>query len=118
MLELRFDYRTTISDVKDQFEYRFGSPAKNQKLQLKDAGGCFMLEMANDDETLQHYGAVTGCSIHVIDSDPSEIIKGFDDLDTVEKYVISDEKYEERKDTFRNFKKQMMSKNPDFMKAH
>ena len=105
MPELRFDYRTKIKDVKTQFEYRFGSPAKNQRLHLKDAGGTFMLEMANDDETLQHYGAVTGCTIDVIDSDPSELIKGFDDLAQVEKYEISDEKYEERKDTFRNFKK-------------
>lgn len=52
MPELRFDYRTKIIDVKAQFEYRFGSPVKNQRLHLKDAGGTFMLEMANDDETL------------------------------------------------------------------
>ena len=108
MPELRFDYRTKIKDVKQQFEKRFGSPAKNQRLHLRDGGGTFMLQMANDDETLQHYGAVTGCTIDVIDTDPSDLIKGFDDMEQVEKYVISEEKYEERKDTFRNFKKKMM----------
>ena len=33
------------------------------------------------------------------------------------KYVIPEDKYAERKDSFRNFKKQMMEKNPNFMQA-
>ena len=38
-------------------------------------------------------------------------------MEQVPKYVIPEEKYEARKDTFRNFKKAMMEKNPNFMAA-
>ena len=33
------------------------------------------------------------------------------------KYVIPEDKYAERQDSFRNFKKQMTEKNPNFMQA-
>lgn len=73
--------------------------------------------MADDDQTLQHYGAVTGCNIHVIDNEPSQLIQDFDDVSQVPKYVISEEKYAERTDSFRKFKQQMMANNPNFMQA-
>jgi tubulin-folding cofactor B len=37
-------------------------------------------EMANDEETLKYYGAVTGFNIHVVDNEPSELIQSFDDM--------------------------------------
>ena len=64
--------------------------------------------MANGEETLQHYGAQNDFTIHVIDTDPTSILKDFDDLSKVEKYVIPDDKYNERDDTFRKFKQKMI----------
>ena len=80
MQELRFDKETKISSVKAQLEKRFGSPAENITLKLQDVAGAFVVEMSNGDETLQHYGAVTGFNIHVVDNQPSELIQSFDDM--------------------------------------
>ena len=80
MQELRFDNRTQISQVKAQLERRFGSAAGNLTLKLQDKAGAFVAEMANDEETLQYYGAVTGYNIHVVDNEPSQLIQSFDDM--------------------------------------
>ena len=105
LMEIRFDKTMPIGKVKDCLEYKFGSPAKNQTLHLKDETKTFVVEMIDNNKTLEEYGAKTGFHLYCIDNDPSELIQGFDDLSTVEKYVISDEKYNERENTFRNFKK-------------
>ena len=67
-------------------------------------------------KTLEEYGALTGFHIYCIDNDPSELIQGFDDLSTFEKYVISDDKYNERENTFRAFKKKALAENPNAFK--
>lgn len=41
----------------------------------------------------------------------------FDDVSKVEKFVLSEEEYSKRTDTFRNFKKKMQAVNPNFMKS-
>ena len=64
--------------------------------------------MANDNESLQHYGAQKDFTIHVIDTDPTSILSELDDLSKVEKYVIPDDKYDEREDSFRKFKQKMI----------
>ena len=112
MQELRFDQAASISSVKDQLERRFGSAAQNLSLQLLDANGALLSEMSNDQETLKHYGAVTGCTIHVVDNDPSQLTRDLEDVGQVPKYVISEEKFAARKDTFRHFKQTMQEKNP------
>ena len=52
--------------------------------------------MVDDTLTLQHYGADSDFTIHVIDSNPESALHDFDfdDLSKVEKYVISEENYE------------------------
>ena len=35
--EIKYDRRTTISDVKKDLEYRYGSKVENMNLHLKDA---------------------------------------------------------------------------------
>lgn len=71
---------------------------------LKDAEGNLVNQMANDNETLEFYGAQNNFIIHVTDNDPSAVLQGLDDLSQVEKYKISEEKYAARENTFRKFK--------------
>ena len=78
--EIRFDKRAQIREVKEQLEYRFGSPVLNQSLALKDTEGNLVNQMANDNETLEFYGAQNNFTIHVTDSDPSAVLQGLDDL--------------------------------------
>ena len=40
-----------------------------------------------------------------------------DDLSQVPKYEMSNDEYDKREDSFRNFKKKMMAKDPNFMDA-
>jgi hypothetical protein len=37
--------------------------------------------------------------------DPNSVLKGFDDLDSVEKYIMSEKDYDALPDNFRKFKK-------------
>ena len=54
-----------------------------------------LVEMVDEERTLQHYGAEKDFTIHVIDTNPQSQLHDldFDDLSKVEKYVIPDEKY-------------------------
>lgn len=115
--EIRFDKRSTIAQVKEQLEYRFGSPAANQNLTLKDEQGNDLVTMDDNTKTLQEYEAQTGFAIHVVDSNPSEMMQNLDDLSQVEKYEMSEEDYNKREDTFRKFKERMIAQNPNFMNA-
>lgn len=118
MPEIRYDIRTPIFEIKKDVEYRYGSKPENVTLQLKDSEGVFVIEMNNMDETLQHYSAQNGFTIHVVDSDPEGALKDLDDLSKVQKYEISENDYEQRDNTFRKFKEKMIQENPNFMNAH
>lgn len=58
LTEIKFDKRQTIGSMKGQLERRFGTPAENQSLELRTAGGEFIGQMADDAATLESYGAV------------------------------------------------------------
>ena len=53
------------------------------------------MEMVDDAQTLQHYGAESDFTIHVVDSNPESQLHDFDfdDLSKVEKYVMPEEDY-------------------------
>ena len=74
--------------------------------------------MTNAEDTLQHYGATNDYTIHVVDSDPNPILADFNDVSQVEKYVMSDEDYAAREDSFRKYKQEKMAENAQFMNAH
>ena len=74
VMEMRFDKTMSIAKVKDCLEYKFGSPAKNQTLQLKDDQKAFVAELTDNAKTLEEYGALTGFHLYCIDNDPSELI--------------------------------------------
>ena len=99
-------------------ERRFGSAPEHQVLQLKDTAGDLVATMADDEAALQSYGAQNDFTIHVVDSDPNSILSEFNDLSKVDKYVISEEDYAGREDTFRKFKAKKMAEDPNFMNAH
>lgn len=61
--------------------------------------------MADDNLSLDHYGATHGYVIHCIDGNPNASHGEFDDVSRVEKYVMKDDDYDKKEDTFRNFRK-------------
>lgn len=94
--EIRFDVESKISFVKTQFARRYGSDPDNQKLNLKNGSDDFICEMLDNDKSLKDYGAQTGYTIHVIDTNPTNFLDDLQDLSKVPKYEISEEDYEKR----------------------
>ena len=90
LAEIRFDLRSSVRQVKEVLERRFGSSAETMSLELRDSAGNFLAAMANDQETLAHYGPQEGYTIHVVDSAPSSLLSQFEDVSQVEKYQISE----------------------------
>ena len=50
--EIRFDRRMPVREVKEQLEFKVGTPPDNQKLNLMDASGVLVCEMSNGHEDL------------------------------------------------------------------
>lgn len=61
------------------------------------------LPLSNDGWTIGYYGSKSGDFIHVVDSDPNSLALrgGLEDVSQVKKYVMSDEAYDKRENTFR-----------------
>ena len=107
MAEIRFDLHMTIWDVKVKISTHCGTPAGSQRLVLKD-GGQPIAHMDDDSKMLGYYSVESGMEIHIIDTDPFSQIttKALEDVSQIEKYRMSDEAYEQRQGTVRQYIKQ------------
>jgi tubulin-folding cofactor B len=79
-----------------------------------------LYELADDSKMLGYYSVESGMTIHVVDMDPHSMARGggFEDVSLVEKYTMTDEEYDKRKGTLRAWKKEQISKDPNFKYAH
>ena len=115
VLEARFDLNQTVLAVKENVEARYGSIVPYMKLQLKNEKNELVAELDQDHLTLGHYGAETGMCIYVIDLNPNSILKEIENYEGVEKYMISDEDYDNLPENFRKWKKQFLKDNPNII---
>lgn len=53
LTEIKFDQRMNIASLKGQLERRFGTPAENQTLELRSAGGEVICQLSDDAKTLE-----------------------------------------------------------------
>ncbi|KAJ8612882.1 hypothetical protein CTAYLR_002079 [Chrysophaeum taylorii] len=104
MLSLRFNLHTTIADLKARLYLHHGTPASSQRLVLRD-GGADICALDDDSKMLGYYSVQSGMTIHVRDLDPHSISRGgaLENVELVEKYVMSDETYDQRKGTLREY---------------
>ncbi len=65
-------------------------------------------------KSLSEYNAQDGYTIHVLDLNPNSVLKEIEDVSQIEKYTISEQKYNNRQDNFRKFKQKLLADNPDF----
>jgi tubulin-folding cofactor B len=70
-----------------------------------------------DGKTLGYYCVRNNDVIDVIDHDPDSVAAngGLDDVSQVERYVMSDEDYDKRPNTYRAFKAQQLKENPNWI---
>eukprot|EP01024_Parvocaulis_polyphysoides_P063394 TRINITY_DN7312_c0_g1_i2.p3 TRINITY_DN7312_c0_g1~~TRINITY_DN7312_c0_g1_i2.p3 ORF type:complete len:244 (-),score=33.93 TRINITY_DN7312_c0_g1_i2:250-981(-) len=106
--EIRLDKHLIISQLKFKLQSHVGTSAASMKINLLDQDAQLVSQDLQDDKLLGFYSPQNGYIIHVIDLDPSSVTQDLDNLDSVQKYTMSDEDYDKREDTFRKFKKNVL----------
>lgn len=113
--DIRLDLHMTIERVKEKFKLHIGTPVDHQKLILKD-GGRVIGELNDNSKMLGFYSVVPGNEIHVVDTDPFSLSRGggLTNTDLVEKFRMTDEDYDKRKGSMREYFKEQRAKDPNF----
>lgn len=114
-LDIRLDLHLTIMEVKEKFRTHIGTHIDHQRLILKDQGR-LICEMPDNNKMLGFYSVTSGMEIHVIDTDPFSLSRGggLTDTSLVEKYRMSDEDYDKKSGTMRDFIRKKREANPNF----
>lgn len=115
MLELRFDLHTTIANLKARLYLHHGTPAESQRLTLRD-GGIDICALDDDSKMLGFYSVQSGMEIFVRDVDPHSISRGggLEDVGLVRKYEMSDEDYDKRQGTVREWIREQRAADPSW----
>lgn len=115
MLELRFELKSTVAEVKTRLYSHHGTPAAFQRLTLRD-GGVDICALDDDSKMLGYYSPSSGMELHVRDVDPHSVSRagGLEDVSLVQKYRMSDSDYEKRKGTVREWIREQKAADPNW----
>lgn len=113
--ELKFDMHTTVLAIKDRCYKHTGTPVEFQELVLK-SGGAVVAALNDDARPFGFYSPAHGMELHVIDTNPHSMARGggLEDESLVKKYVMSEEDYDKREGTLRDYARKQRAINPDF----
>jgi tubulin-folding cofactor B len=118
-LEIRFDLQDTLATLRQRIHQKTGTPSSMQQLQIKSHGMITWDLPPNspyEHHLLGFFGLHHGTQVHCIDLDPHSASRhgGYENVDLVTKYVMSDEEYTQRSNTLRHWKRQQQAVNPKF----
>jgi len=121
--EIRFDKHDTVDELRRRIHQKSGTPPHSQHLQLKSGGAIFyeILPNSESERMLGYYNLPYGANVHCIDVDPNSSSSGgaYEDTSLVEKFRLTDEEYDIRKGTLRDWGRQKKENDPDFsLKKH
>jgi tubulin-folding cofactor B len=120
-IEIRFDKHTTISTLRDKIYQKTGTPPHYQHLQLQSGNQilCEIPPTTESERMLGYYSLSHGMSCHCIDVDPHSGSKGgaYEDTSLVKRYVMSDEDYDKRNGTLRDWGRKQKEKDENFTLA-
>jgi len=120
-IEIRFDKHTTVSTLRDKIHQQTGTPPHFQHLQLISGGQIFAQIPPNQETNrmLGYYSLSHGMTCHCVDIDPHSNSKngGYEDVSLVKRYVMSDEDYNKRKGTIRDWGRKKKELDPTFTLA-
>lgn len=123
-IEIRFDKHTTIQSLRDKIYQQTGTKPHFQHLQFLSSPGASpslfdIPPEQENDRMLGYYSLGHGITIHCIDLDPHSGSKGggYEDTSLVKKYKMSEEDYDKRKGTLRDWGKQQKVKDSTFTLA-
>ncbi|KAL0051500.1 hypothetical protein WJX82_008707 [Trebouxia sp. C0006] len=115
-MEIRLDLHMSVGSVKQKLMSHTGSSPGSMQLQLKDETGRLLSQLSEDSRLLGFYSPYDGCIIHVIDTDASsKSASGWlEDTSKVQKYVMSDEDYAKRENTYKQYKLMKQKEDPEW----
>lgn len=121
--EIRFDMHDTVDELRRRIHQKTGTPPHSQHLQLKSGGVmyCEILPNCESERLLGYYNLPLGANVHCIDIDPYSASSGgaYENTSLVEKYRMTDEEYDRRKGTLRDWARHNKEKDPEFsLKRH
>lgn len=119
VLQQRLDLHMTIGQLKEKLYHHCGTSPCYMQLVLRSASGMGADCVAvMDDETkkLGYYSPQNGMIVHIVDKDPNSLAKTgwLENVNLVEKYMISENDYDKRKNTVRNYKREQLAKDPNW----
>mmetsp|Transcript_26470 Transcript_26470/g.54176 ORF Transcript_26470/g.54176 Transcript_26470/m.54176 type:complete len:337 (+) Transcript_26470:120-1130(+) len=120
--EIRFDKHDTVDELRRRIHQKTGTPPCFQHLQLKSCsgdGGVIYHEISPETESermLGYYNFPLGANVHCVDMDPYSKSSGgaLEDTSLVEKYVMTDEEYDRRKGTLRDWGREQKEQDKEF----
>jgi tubulin-specific chaperone B len=117
-IEIRFYRSDNLDTLRTKIYQKTGTPHVYQHLQIYSAGICVTEIPPDADETLLlgYFSLSHGMRIHCIDLDPYSGSRGgqYEDVSLVEKYRMSDEAYNQRKGTLRDWERKQRERDPTF----
>lgn len=116
-IEIRFDKHNTVSTLRQRIFQKTGTSPAYQHLQILSPFGSYSSSSSSpplaeippgethDSYKLGYFPLENGYTVHCIDTNPcSESLNGnFEDTSLVEKYKMSDDNYDKRKGTLRDW---------------
>lgn len=116
IVDIRLELHMSIGQVKEKIYRHCGTSPEAMELVLKSTNGQNLAVLNDNSKKLGFYSVQSGMTLHVIDTDPFSLSKGggLDNVSLVEKYEISEEKYENRKNTVRAYKREQLAKDPNW----
>ena len=104
----------TVARVKEKLMTHVGSNVSTMRLSLKDWDGALVAPMTDDSKMLGYFSPEDGWTIHIDDTDAHSASAGgwLEDVSKVKKYEMSDEKYNARENTYRQWKNEQLAKDP------
>lgn len=121
-IEIRFDKHDTLDHLRQKIHQKTGTAPHFQHLQVKSANQVLQ-EISPETEghlKLGYFGLVHhGLEVHCVDRNPHSGSAGgqYEDTSLVAKYRMSDETYNQRKGTLREWGKEQKAKDPNFTMA-
>uniref|UniRef100_A0A7S1TNN8 CAP-Gly domain-containing protein n=1 Tax=Phaeomonas parva TaxID=124430 RepID=A0A7S1TNN8_9STRA len=114
-IEIKFERRATIGDVKQKIRQHCGTPAQHQVLTLR-SGGSNLARLDDDSRMLGYYSPEHGMEIFVLDTDPHSLSTngGLEDVSLVEKYRMTDDDYDRREGTLRDWVRKKKAEDPNW----
>lgn len=121
-IEQRFDKHTSLEKLRERIYLKTGTPPGDQRLVIKDGFGTIVADIApfqQDDRMLGYFGMDNGWNVHCIDINPlsGSAKGGYEDVSRVEKYRMSEQEYDKRQGTLRDWTRQKKTQDSNFSLA-